>query len=94
MHQAARSKPADETLRDEYVIEASYIYQWSKNLSLTPDIQIIIDPADNPAESKVCSMVGFKSPNHPPPPGASQLACYVVSERPSTKAHQVSRRKK
>jgi porin len=50
---AAWSKPADETLRDEYVIEASYIYQWSKNLSLTPDIQLIIDPADNPAESKV-----------------------------------------
>jgi porin len=49
---AAWSKPADETLRDEYALEVSYIYQVSKNLSFTPDIQLIIDPADNPAEDK------------------------------------------
>jgi porin len=48
----AWSKPADDTLRDEYVIEASYIYQLSKNLSFTPDIQLIIDPANNPAEDR------------------------------------------
>jgi porin len=45
----AWSKPADETLRDEYVIEASYIYQFSQNVSFTPNIQLIIDPADNPS---------------------------------------------
>ncbi len=28
---SAWSKPSDETLRDEYVVEASYIYQLSKN---------------------------------------------------------------
>jgi porin len=49
---AAWSKPADETLRDEYVVEASYIYQLSKNLSFTPDIQLVIDPADNPTEDR------------------------------------------
>ena len=48
----AWSKPADESLRDEYVIEASYIYQLSKNLSFTPDIQLVIDPANNPTEDQ------------------------------------------
>jgi porin len=49
---AAWSEPADQTLRDEYAFEVSYVYQLSQNFSLTPDIQLVIDPADNPAESK------------------------------------------
>jgi len=38
---------------DEYALEVSYLYQLSSNLSLTPDIQLVIDPADNPDEDKV-----------------------------------------
>lgn len=49
---AAWSRPADETLRDEYVIEASYVYQVSKNVSLTPDVQLIVNPANNPNTGK------------------------------------------
>jgi porin len=53
---AAWSKPVPDPVNnpnrreDEYVFEVSYIYQVSKNFSLTPDIQYIIDPADNPLE--------------------------------------------
>ena len=49
---AAWSRPADETLRDEYVIEVSYVYQASKNVSLTPDVQLIVNPANNPNTGK------------------------------------------
>jgi porin len=48
---AAWSEPSDQTLRDEYVVEFSYVYQLSQNLSLTPDIQLVVHPADNPADS-------------------------------------------
>jgi porin len=55
---AAWSEPVPDPVNplrreDEYVLEASYIYQVSKNLSLTPDIQYIIDPADNPTTDDV-----------------------------------------
>lgn len=47
------SEPSETTfgpgLRDQYTIEAYYRYQLAKNLALTPDIQYIIDPANNTA---------------------------------------------
>jgi len=45
------NKPADAD--NEYVIETSYAFQLAKNLSLLPDIQLIIDPANNPTKSEI-----------------------------------------
>lgn len=49
------AKPSEKThgpgLRDEWVIEASYKFQLARNFSLTPDIQLLLDPANNPNES-------------------------------------------
>jgi porin len=39
--------------KDEYVIETSYKFQIAKNFSLLPDMQLVIDPANNPTESSV-----------------------------------------
>ena len=41
-------KTNGEKLDDEYVIEGSYNVQLAKNLALLPDLQVIIDPANNP----------------------------------------------
>ena len=38
---------------DELVFETSYKFQLAKNFSLLPDLQLIKDPANNPAESRV-----------------------------------------
>ena len=38
---------------DEYVIETSYKFQLAKNVSLLPDLQLLINPTNNPAESSV-----------------------------------------
>jgi len=50
----ARNKPSSKTfgthLNSEYLIETSYQLQVSQNVSLLPDIQVIIDPANNPEE--------------------------------------------
>ena len=40
-------------LRDEYIAEVSYKFQLSKNFSLLPDIQLLIDPALNPQENQI-----------------------------------------
>jgi porin len=48
---AAWSEPSDQTLRDEYALEVSYVYQLSQNLSLTPDLQLVIHPSANPDDS-------------------------------------------
>ena len=54
---AGWAKPVAKTVgsnpRDEYVIETSYRFQLSQNFSLTPDLQLLIDPANNPAEDRV-----------------------------------------
>lgn len=49
------AKPANKPsgTDDEKVIETSYKFQLAKNFSLLPDFQLIIDPANNPAESSV-----------------------------------------
>ena len=36
-----------ETLRDEYVVETSYTWQLSRFVAMTPDLQLLIDPAKN-----------------------------------------------
>jgi len=54
---AGWAKPSDKTfegdLRDEYVIEASCRFQLTPSVSLTPDLQLLIDPANNPEEDRV-----------------------------------------
>lgn len=40
-------------LKDEYIAEVSYKFQLSKNFSLLPDLQLLIDPALNPNEDKI-----------------------------------------
>ena len=51
------NKPSEEThgtgLGTEKVLEASYLWQLTANTSLTPDLQLILDPAGNPEEDTV-----------------------------------------
>jgi len=51
------ARPSEKTrgtsLRDEWVFETSYKLQLSKNFSITPDLQILINPANNPGKSSV-----------------------------------------
>ena len=58
------AKPSEKTfgpgLRDEYVVEVSYRLQLFRNLSLMPDIQLLIDPADNPDDDRVW-VVGLRA---------------------------------
>jgi len=54
---AGWAKPSAETfgpgLDDETVLETSYKFQLSQNFSLTPDLQVIFNPANDPSESSV-----------------------------------------
>ncbi len=54
---AGWARPSRETfgtgLDDEKVIETSYKFQLSKNFSLMPDLQLVIDPANAPRESSI-----------------------------------------
>ena len=54
---AGWAKPSSITfgpgLDDETVVESSYKFQLSKNFSLTPDVQVIFNPANNPGENSV-----------------------------------------
>ena len=54
---AGWAEPSEKTygpgLKDEYVFETSYKFQLWPNASLTPDVQLLLDPANNPAESSV-----------------------------------------
>ena len=45
--------PAGAGLGSEKVLEASYLWQITANASLLPDLQLILDPALNPAEDRV-----------------------------------------
>jgi porin len=54
---AGWSKPSKETfgpgLDDESLLETAYQFQLSKNFSLTPNLQVIFNPAGNPGESSI-----------------------------------------
>jgi porin len=54
---AGWAKPSADTfgpgLDNEMVLETSYKFQLSKNFSLTPDVQLVFNPANNPDESSV-----------------------------------------
>jgi len=57
---AGWSKPSRLThgpgLRDEWIIESSYKFQMARNFSITPDVQVLINPANYP--SKSATLVG------------------------------------
>jgi porin len=54
---AGWATPSRETfgpgLSNETVIETSYKFQLSQNFSITPDVQVVFNPANNPSESSV-----------------------------------------
>jgi porin len=50
---------AGQSLRDETVIETSYKLQLLKSFSLLPDVQLIMDPANNPDKDSVW-LVGLR----------------------------------
>jgi porin len=43
-------KPADSALRDQFTSEAFYRFQLTQFRAVTPDVQLIADPAPNPNE--------------------------------------------
>ncbi len=45
--------PAAAGLHDEYVVEGSWLWKVSPNLSLLTDVQLMLDPANNPAKDAV-----------------------------------------
>jgi len=54
---AGWAKPSDDTfgpgLDNETVLEMSYKFQIAKNFSLTPDAQVVFNPANNPGKSSI-----------------------------------------
>ena len=61
---AGWAKPSRETfgpgLGNETVFETSYKFQLSQNFSVTPDVQVIFNPANDPSESSVW-VVGLRA---------------------------------
>lgn len=45
--------PSDDSLRDQWSTELFYRFQFSQNLALTPSVQWLVDPAQNPEEDQV-----------------------------------------
>lgn len=52
-------KPADGTLRDQFTSEVFYRFQLTQYLAITPDVQLIADPALNPDED-VLALFGIR----------------------------------
>jgi len=61
---AGWAKPSEETfgpgLDNETVLETSYKFQISKNLSLLPDVQLVLNPANNSGKSSIW-VVGIRA---------------------------------
>lgn len=61
---AGWAKPSRETfgpdLGSETVLETSYKFQLSQNFSITPDVQVVFNPANDPSESSVW-IVGLRA---------------------------------
>jgi porin len=58
------AKPSEDTygpgLHDEYVTELSYRFQLTKSMSLLSDLQLVLNPALNPAKDRVW-VLGFRA---------------------------------
>ena len=46
-------RPSTQGLRDQYTAELFYRLQLAQNLAVTPDVQLLIDPALNPNEDQI-----------------------------------------
>ena len=49
----ARGKPSDPLRRTESLIEVYWRLQLNPFVSITPDVQLVVDPADNPDEDRI-----------------------------------------
>ena len=49
----AAALAAAEEPRDEYVVETAWTFQVTPNFSVTPDLQLLIDPANKPGKDSV-----------------------------------------
>jgi len=49
----AKVMPSDAALRDEQIIELYWRFYVNPFVTLTPDLQVVIDPAKNPGENRV-----------------------------------------
>jgi porin len=47
------ANPTASDKRDEYVVETSYKFQLLKGFSLLPNVQLLLDPANNPEQDQV-----------------------------------------
>ena len=52
-------QPADNSLREQFTSEIFYRFQLTQFLAITPDAQLIIDPATNPNDD-VLAFFGIK----------------------------------
>ncbi|MCP4784359.1 MAG: carbohydrate porin [Fuerstiella sp.] len=52
-------EPADGSLRDQFTSEAFYRFQLTQFLAITPDVQLIVDPALNPT-TDVLALFGIR----------------------------------
>jgi porin len=50
---ASWEEPSNRALRDQYVVEAFYRFNITPHTHLTPDIQVVIDPANAPNRDAV-----------------------------------------
>jgi len=50
---ASWGRPAESGLRDQYTAELFYRLQVTSDFAVTPNVQVILDPAANPAESSI-----------------------------------------
>ena len=50
---ASWREPSNATLRDQYVLEAFYLFFITPHTHLTPEVQVIIDPANAPNKDAV-----------------------------------------
>lgn len=49
----ARGEPSDATQRTETLFEVFWRFQLNPYVNLTPDLQLVIDPSDNPGEDSI-----------------------------------------
>lgn len=52
-------KPADGSLRDQFTSELFYRFQLTQFLAVTPDVQLIVDPALSP-NTNVLTFFGIR----------------------------------
>jgi carbohydrate-selective porin OprB len=52
--------PSSDALRDQYTAELFYRFHVTPNFAITPDIQVIVDPALDPSEDVLC-VVGLRT---------------------------------